>query len=83
MSELICKNCGSNKIMERLSIVDNAHYNEKKELSVQIRTTDRAFMNKYEKGKFLANICGSCGHVELLVANPKDLWEAYLKHKLL
>jgi len=83
MSELICRKCGSNKIMEGLSIVDYSHHNEKKELSVQIRTTDRVLLNKYTQGKFLANICGSCGHAELFVANPKDLWDAYLKSKLL
>jgi ribosomal protein S27AE len=69
--------------MEGLSIVDHSHLNEKKNLSVQIRTTDRVFLNKHEEGRFLANICGSCGYVELFVHNPKELWEAYLKNKTL
>ena len=83
MDSLICKNRGSNKVIEGLNIVDYSHMNEKKDLSVQIKTTDRIFMNKHQKGKLLINVCGSCGFVDMFVDNPHDLWEANLKFKQL
>ena len=30
-------------------------------------------------GELKANICGDCGHVELRVANPKELYRHYRK----
>ena len=30
-------------------------------------------------GELKADICGDCGHVELRVANPKELYEHYRK----
>lgn len=78
-----CKTCGSNKIMDNVRIVDFAHGNAKKNLSVQIQKTDKRFFNKFENGELKAQICGSCGKVELTVLNPHELWEAYLKTKSL
>ncbi|MES2460149.1 MAG: hypothetical protein V4671_06175 [Armatimonadota bacterium] len=28
----------------------------------------------------LANVCADCGHVELVAANPKKVWEEWQKH---
>ena len=39
----------------------------KKDLSVEIKTTDRTFFNKFEKGAMKAQICGSCGKVDLII----------------
>lgn len=64
-----------------MTIVDFGHGNAKNDLSVQIKTTDRIAFNTFEKGRLLAQICGSCGKVDLTVANPQNLWEAYLKNK--
>lgn len=77
----ICSACGSSKIMHDMRIVDFGHGNAKKDLSVEIKTTDRTFFNKFEKGAIKAQICGSCGKVDLLINNPHDLWNGYLKTK--
>ena len=69
--------------MEDITIVDFGHANTKNNLSVQIKTTNNFFFNKFEKGNLKAQICGSCGKVELKVDNPNDLWQAYLKTKTL
>lgn len=45
----ICSACGSSKIMHDMRIVDFGHGNTKKDLSVEIKTTDRTFFNKFEK----------------------------------
>ena len=81
MKSSSCKFCESSKIMENISIVDFSHANKKKELSVEIQTTDRILFNKFKNGKLKAQICGSCGHVDLKVTNAKELWEAYIKQK--
>ena len=78
-----CNNCGSNKIMNGIKIVDHGHGNAKRDLSVQIKTTDNFLFNKFEKSELKAIICGSCGKVDLKVSNPHDLWEAYLKNQSL
>jgi hypothetical protein len=77
----ICSVCGSSKIMHDLSIVDKGHGNTKYDLSVQIKTTDRTFFNTFEEGVLKAQICGSCGKVDLAISNPQALWEAHLKSK--
>lgn len=79
----ICSLCGSSKMMHDLSIVDVGHANMKHDLSVQIKTTDNVFFNAFEKGKLNAQICGSCGKVDLAIEDPKALWEAHLKSKTL
>ncbi len=79
MENNTCRICGSNKLMKGLKITDFGHGNVKKDLSIYIPTTDRAFFNKFEKGSINAQVCGSCGNMELSVANFRELWEAYNK----
>ena len=77
MEQVRCKKCGSNKLMKDLKITDFGHGNVKKNLSIYIPTTDRAFFNKFERGTINAQVCGSCGNMELSVSNFRELWEAY------
>ncbi len=81
MNSDICNACGSNKIMHNMTIVDFGHGNAKNDLSVLVKTTDRVILNKFEKGKLRAKICGSCGKVDLKVQDPQSLWEAYNKNR--
>ncbi|WGK63948.1 hypothetical protein [Croceiramulus getboli] len=76
---MTCRRCQSTKIIEDARITDFAHGNVKKNLSVHIKTTDKIFFNQFEQGELLAQICGSCGHVELKIRDPQALWEAYQK----
>ena len=77
MEQASCKKCGSNKLMKDLKITDFGHGNVKKNLSIYIPTTDRAFFNKFERGTINAQVCGSCGNMELSVSNFRELWEAF------
>lgn len=77
MEQVRCKKCGSNKLMKDLKITDFGHGNVKKNLSIYIPTTDRAFFNKFERGTINAQVCGSCGNMELSVSNFRELWEAF------
>jgi len=81
MNETKCKKCDSVKIIRDSKITDFGHANIKKNLSIHIKETDSMFFNKSVKGEILADICGSCGNIDLKISNPKELWDAYLKGK--
>ena len=74
-----CAKCDSNKIIDKVTITDMGHYNEKHSLSIQIKTTNRLLFNKSVKSELLASVCCNCGNVELSIDNPDELWDAYLK----
>lgn len=81
MKSDVCSVCGSSKIMHDMRIVDLGESQIKNDLSVEIKTTDNIFFNKFKKGKLKAQICGSCGKVDLSINNPQELWQAFLKSK--
>ncbi len=74
-----CEKCNSNKVIEKVKITDLGHVNEKHNLSIYLKTTDRIVFNDYKKSEILAKVCCGCGKVELSIYNPNELWEAYLK----
>lgn len=78
----ICTNCGSDKIIKGLNIVDNAADYMKQNLSIETIKNPSAFLfkglNTYE---IKANICGSCGKVEMTIDNPESLWKDYQRDK--
>lgn len=72
-----CPQCGSAKMMFGVTVRDQGH-GSCGTLQVVICGDPRALIFKlYEKLR--ANICGDCGHVELRVANPKELYRHYRK----
>ena len=75
-----CLKCGSNKLMSNVRIVDHGMMNSKQDLSIELDMNPDAFvLKKPLKGTLLARICGQCGHVDLSVGNPEELWEQYQK----
>ena len=79
MSEIKCKKCDSNKIIQNAKIADFGHGNVENNLSIYIQDTDRVFFNKSVKGEILAQVCGNCGDLTLKIQNPNELWKAYTK----
>ncbi|MBQ4818747.1 hypothetical protein [Aquimarina sp. MMG016] len=77
-----CTNCGSDKIIEGLNIVDNAADYMKQNLSIETIKNPNAFLfkgsNKYE---LKAKVCGSCGKVEMTIDNPEELWNDHKRNK--
>lgn len=73
MEDKVCKKYRSNKLIERAQIVDYRYMNQMNDLSIHIKTTDKIFFNKYEKGKLRAELYGSYGNVELSINNPHEL----------
>ncbi len=76
-----CVKCDSDKIIRNEKLNYLSHLNIQKNISISIQKTDRAFFNKFEESDFLAQICCSCGNVELTISNPAALWEAYIESK--
>ncbi len=76
--DLTCKNCGSNKIIRNVKIVEYGHGNIKKNLTVQITKSKDKLFDQIEKGELLTDICGECGNIKLRINNFKNLWEAHI-----
>ncbi len=75
----VCEKCNSNKVIENVKITDLGHGNQKSNLSIYFKTTDRVLFNDYTISEISAKVCCACGKVELSIDNPDELWEAYLK----
>ncbi|MCB8943209.1 MAG: hypothetical protein H6658_05595 [Ardenticatenaceae bacterium] len=75
----VCHICQSDKIMPEVQIMDQGQYSDNK-LKVGIDTKPQAILLKgWVQAQLKAWICGDCGHVELYVDNPQDLYKAYLR----
>ena len=80
VDNISCLKCGSDKLMSNVRIVDHGYLDSKHDLSIEFDKNPDAFiLKKPLKGTLLANVCGQCGHVDLSVGNPGELWELYQK----
>jgi hypothetical protein len=76
-----CHLCQSDKIVPDVQIMDQGMNSDQK-LKVSIDSKPQAIVFKgWVQAELRAWICGDCGHVELYVHKPQDLYKAYL-HKL-
>jgi len=78
-SQSACPRCGSAKMMLGVTVCDQGQ-GSGGTLSVVICGDPSALIFKDRLyGALKADICGDCGHVELRVANPRDLYRHYRK----
>jgi hypothetical protein len=78
-----CAKCGSDKIMSDVKIVDHGHGNTKQDLSIEFYENPDALLFKgARRGTLLLSICGQCGHAELSVGNPEELWRLYQANRM-
>ena len=74
-----CPRCGSTKVIPGVTVADQGKQSDG-ELEVVVLGNPQALIFKDRLyGKIKADICGKCGHVELRVANPKELYRQYRK----
>ena len=74
-----CPRCGSSKMMFGVTVQDQGQ-SSNGDLRVVVCGDPSALIFKDRLyGELKANICGDCGHVELRVANPKELYRHYRK----
>jgi len=76
-SQSACPRCGSSKMMYGVTVQDQGQ-GSNGDLRVVVCGDPSALIFKDRLyGELKANICGDCGHVELRVANPKELYRHY------
>jgi predicted RNA-binding Zn-ribbon protein involved in translation (DUF1610 family) len=76
-----CPRCGSAKIIPNARMFDPSPYSARK-LQVEVEADPNALIFKDRRQEEVtADICGDCGHVELTVAHPQELYEHYLRSK--
>jgi hypothetical protein len=75
-----CQRCGSLILMRSVTVVDKQGDAGDRELQVVVYGDPGAMLFKDRLyGKLKADICGACGHVELRVTNPRELYRHYRK----
>jgi hypothetical protein len=80
-SEQQCRRCGSSKIIPNTPVLDQGQYSDGK-LQVAVDGDPQAIIFKDRRyGRLLADICGSCGHVEFRVEHARELYEHFLRSK--
>ena len=73
-----CSVCGSTEIIPDLKIVDHGYMDSKHDLAIEFHGKPSALIFKdTKKGVLKATVCGRCGHVDLLIDDPRELWRIY------
>jgi hypothetical protein len=75
-----CPRCGSSRIIPDTRILDSSAYSHNLQVVVDADPDALVFKDRrYDQVN--ADICGDCGHVELKVEHPRELYEHYLRSK--
>jgi hypothetical protein len=76
-----CRRCGSSKMIPGTKILDPGLYSSGQlQVVVDAEPDAMVFKNRLFD-RVTADICGECGHVELKVEHPGELYEHYLQSK--
>lgn len=77
-----CVQCGSSKMISLAPVLDQGQ-NSDGHLKARVGYTnpDAWVFKGSVYAKLKANICGECGHTQLVAENPSALYDAYLRSK--
>jgi len=75
--QLGCPRCGSTKIIHDVTVADQGEYSDGVLKAVVFGNPDALLFKDRLYGEVRADICGFCGHVELRVNNPSELYDHY------
>ncbi len=78
-AETACPRCGASEIMRAVTVCDAGEGSRGVLQVVIIRNPDALIFKDRLYGQLKADICARCGHAELRVTNPKQLYNHYLK----
>ena len=73
-----CARCGSTKMIRDVTVLDHGDSDGKLK-AVVVGNPDALIFKHRLYGEIRADICGMCGHIELRVANPRQLYRHYQK----
>jgi hypothetical protein len=76
-----CLRCGSTDIARHLRVVDQGHHSDGYLELVAYGDPDAIFFKDPTYGKIYADVCGQCGHVELRIQNPGEIFDQYRRSK--
>jgi hypothetical protein len=76
-----CAFCGSTKIISGVTIRDQGQGSDGKLQAVVFGNPEALIFKDRLYGELTADICGECGHVELRVANPGQLFRHYVQSR--
>ena len=76
-----CSHCGSTRIIPGVNIVDQGEGSDGKLEAVIYGSPQALIFKDRLYGEINADICGECGHIELRVTNPRELYEHYRKSR--
>ncbi len=81
--DLKCKNCGSEKMIPGVQMLDQGHHSDGTlKAHVGFEDPDAVIFRGAVYARLKANICGECGYTELFADDPAELYAAYLRWKL-
>lgn len=72
-----CDICGSDKIIPNVRVFDQGQYSDGKLKLAVFGVPDAILFKDRLFGEVKAHVCGDCGHIELRVANPRELYDKY------
>lgn len=72
-----CPRCGSHRIIPDVTVLDQGDHSDGTLKTVVAGNPDALIFKHRLYGEIKADICGDCGHVELRVANPAELYDRY------
>ncbi len=76
--EMTCSRCNGSKLIPEALIEDSGESSHRKlQALVALRNPDALVFVNPIRAELRANICCSCGHVDLIVRDPAKLWEEY------
>jgi hypothetical protein len=78
---LRCAVCGSTKIVPDVLVNDQGQGSRGQLRVVLYGKPDAILFKDARYGALTANICGTCGHVQLHVGNAGELYEHYLESR--
>jgi hypothetical protein len=73
---LQCPRCGSSKIIPGAALCDRGGVFDEVDVVIYGKPDALLFKDR-QYGRLRADICGACGHVELRVSNPQELYRHY------
>lgn len=72
-----CLRCGSDRLVTDAKVVDNADVPGTLHVELGKKFPDAWLFDGAVQVEVVADLCGSCGHVELRVADPEAMWAQF------
>jgi hypothetical protein len=72
-----CVVCGSSKMVPEVRVVDQGQQSDGRLYVVVFGDPDAMLFKDRLYGEITADVCGSCGHLQLRVVNPGELYRHY------